>query len=221
MSDKIIISFRTLDELYHELLKQFYSTLNQDKSSYIIISGGKTPITFYKILSKEKLDWENISFIPSDERCVRITNQLSNEGTIKSLLGRSNNYNFLSLHANDIEVKLKNIDGYDLAILGLGEDGHFASMFPNMSNLEEALNSSRILLKVFDNYPDVERLTLSLNEILKAKKIILLATNKTKINLLKKKRESPSYLPIDYLLKRAEDKISIFTTEKNKNLEYC
>ena len=94
-------------------------------------------------------------------------------------------------------------------------------MFPNMSNLEEALNSSRILLKVFDNYPDVERLTLSLNEILKAKKIILLATNKTKINLLKKKRESPSYLPIDYLLKRAEDKISIFTTEKNKNLEYC
>ena len=110
----------------------------------------------------------------------------------------------------DAESKLSAIESYDLCILGMGNDGHIASIFPNMSNLEEALYSKASLLNLYDGYPDVSRVTMSLNEINKSDQIILLIKGEKKFNLLMEKRVNNDLLPVDHLFTQMIDKIKVF-----------
>ena len=141
----------------------------------------------------------------SDERIVNIDDLNSNEGEFIRLSNISRD-NLISLHDEGIAKKLKNFTNYDIAILGMGEDGHFASIFPNCSNTSKALNSHNNIVIFQDEHLNFSRVTLSLNEILKAKKIILIASSKNKQSILKHE----SGLPIHYLLKRSSNKLSIF-----------
>ena len=87
----------------------------------------------------------------------------------------------------------------------MGTDGHFASIFPFMSNLDEAIDSTDPVIRVDSGYPEVPRITLSLNEILKSKKMVLLITGQEKVDLLKTKRDNASSLPIDALIEKADN----------------
>ena len=94
--------------------------------------------------------------------------------------------------------------------LDLGTDGHFASIFPNMDNLENALHDTESLVRVDSGFPDVPRISLTLGELSKAKKTLLLATSKNKLDLILAKRSNFALLPIDYLIKSVEN-IEILT----------
>jgi 6-phosphogluconolactonase/glucosamine-6-phosphate isomerase/deaminase len=74
-----------------------------------------------------------------------------------------------------------------------------------MSNLDEAIDSTDPLIRVDSGYPEVPRITLSLNEILKSKKMVLLITDQEKVDLLKAKRDNSSSLPIDALIEKADN----------------
>ena len=79
-----------------------------------------------------------------------------------------------------------------------------------MSNLSSALNSNSALINTNDGFPDVPRVTLSLNEINKSQQIILLVKGKNKFNLLIKNRSEEDLLPIDYLFLKMSEKIKVF-----------
>ena len=87
----------------------------------------------------------------------------------------------------------------------MGTDGHFASIFPFMSNLDEAIDSIDPVIRVDSGYPEVPRITLSLNEILKSRKMVLLITDQEKVDLLKTRRHNASLLPIDALIEKADN----------------
>ena len=179
--------------------------------SRIVLSGGSTPISFYEILSDKDISWSNYQILLSDERKVEVSSLLSNEGTIKTIINHhSFNSSFVSLLDEDAESKLSAIESYDLCILGMGNDGHIASIFPNMSNLEEALYGKASLLNLYDGYPDVSRVTMSLNEINKSDQIILLIKGEKKFNLLMDKRVKNDLLPVDHLFTQMIDKIKVF-----------
>ena len=207
--NKNIVSFNSLSDANEALLILFNEL--PKPISRIVLSGGSTPISFYELLSDKDVNWSNYQILLSDEREVEVSSLLSNEGTIKTIINdHSFNGSFVSLLDEDAESKLSAIESYDLCILGMGNDGHIASIFPNMSNLEEALYSKASLLNLYDGYPDVSRVTMSLNEINKSDQIILLIKGEKKFNLLMDKRVNNDLLPVDHLFIQMIDKIKVF-----------
>ena len=177
----------------------------------IILSGGSSPVSLYKKLGDSSLAFSNLQFVLSDDRRVPIDNPLSNEGMLNKTLGVAENFNLLSLHSNDIEQRLNSIHVYELAILGMGLDGHFASIFPEMTNLDKALTSLGAIEMVDDGFPEVPRISMTLSEIDKAREIILLINGQEKLDLLLNLSKD-SNLPIKYLIERTKDKLLITTS---------
>ena len=207
--NKKVVSFNSISDLDDALLTLF-NNLHQPISR-IVLSGGSTPMSFYKRLSEIDIKWSNYEITLSDERDVEILDPLSNEGSIKAIINNNSfNRSFISLVKEGAQSKLDLIKSYDLCILGMGDDGHIASIFPNMSNLSEALHHKSSLINLNDGYPDVSRLTMTLNEINKSKQIILLIKGEKKFNLLMDKRSDSELLPVDHLFIQMIDKIKIF-----------
>ena len=207
--NKKVVSFNSLSDCDDALLALFNDL--HKPISRIVLSGGSTPVSFYKRLSETDIKWSNYEITLSDERDVEISNPLSNEGSIKAII-KNNSFNksFISLVKEDAQSRLDLIESYDLCILGMGDDGHIGSIFPNMSNLSEALHHKSSLINLNDGYPDVPRLTMSLNEINKSKQIILLIKGDKKFNLLMDKRSDNKLLPVDHLFIQMVNKIKIF-----------
>ena len=207
--NKKVVSFNSLSDCDDALLALFNDL--HKPISRIVLSGGSTPLSFYKRLSEIDIKWSNYEITLSDERNVEISNPLSNEGSIKAIIKNTSfNKSFISLVKEDAQSRLDLIESYDLCILGMGDDGHIGSIFPNMSNLSEALHHKSSLINLNDGYPDVPRLTMSLNEINKSKQIILLIKGDKKFNLLMDKRSDNKLLPVDHLFIQMVNKIKIF-----------
>ena len=207
--NKKVVSFNSISDLDDALLTLF-NNLHQPISR-IVLSGGSTPTSFYKRLSETDIKWSNYEITLSDERDVEILDPLSNEGSIKAIINNNSfNRSFISSVKEGAQSRLDLIKSYDLCILGMGDDGHIASIFPNMSNLSEALHHKSSLINLNDGYPDVSRLTMTLNEINKSKQIILLIKGEKKLNLLMDKRSDSELLPVDHLFIQMIDKIKIF-----------
>ena len=207
--NKKVVSFNSISDLDDALLTLF-NNLHQPISR-IVLSGGSTPTSFYKRLSETDIKWSNYEITLSDERDVEILDPLSNEGSIKAIINNNSfNRSFISLVKEGAQSRLDLIKSYDLCILGMGDDGHIASIFPNMSNLSEALHHKSSLINLNDGYPDVSRLSMTLNEINKSKQIILLIKGEKKFNLLMDKRSGSELLPVDHLFIQMIDKIKIF-----------
>ena len=207
--NKKVVSFNSISDLDDALLALF-NNLHKPISP-IVLSGGSTPMSFYKRLSETDIKWSNYEITLSDERDVEILDPLSNEGSIKAIINNNSfNRSFISLVKEGAQSRLDLIKSYDLCILGMGDDGHIASIFPNMSNLSEALYHKLSLINLNDGYPDVSRLTMTLNEINKSKQIILLIKGEKKFNLLMDKRSDSELLPVDHLFIQMIDKIKIF-----------
>ena len=200
--------FNNIEDLNSKIFEEILSVIEINKSSNLVLSGGNSPRHLFKMIAQHKKYFKEATFLMSDERIVNIDDLNSNEGEFIRLSNISR-YNLISLHDERIAQKLKNFTTYDIAILGMGEDGHFASIFPNCSNTSKALNSHNNIVIFQDEHLNFSRVTLSLNEILKAKKIILIASSKNKQSILKHE----SGLPIHYLLKRSSNTLSIFNCD--------
>ncbi len=203
-----IINFNSEEELDISILEEF-KNLDSNKFNNVIFSGGHSPKNFYKSLSKSNIDWTQYLVTISDERDVSINDPLSNEGVIKSIINNGLfNQSFIGLRDEDIEEKLRKISTYDLSILGMGLDGHFASIFPAMTNIDLSLYGSDSLINVSDGFPDVPRISMTLNEIKKSKKVILIIKDNDKFNLLNTKKNN--LLPVDILISTLNQKLTIY-----------
>ena len=199
-------------DLIDDFLFNKVSDISQSGNFHsIILSGGSSPVSLYKKLGNSSLSLSNLQFVLSDDRRVPLDDPLSNEGMLNEIIGVVEGFNLLSLHSNEIEQSLNSISVYELAILGMGLDGHFASIFPEMSNLEKALTSLGSIEMVDDGFPEVPRISMTLNEIDKAKEIILLISGQEKIDLLLN-LTLDSNLPIKYLIERTKHKLLITTS---------
>ena len=201
--------FPSIEQLNQYVISALIDSCKQ-QNPHLILSGGRSPLPIYSILGKILDRSSNPIIVPSDERRVPISNDLSNEGMIKKYFINLEEKNYISLHDLSAKLLLNKINEYELSLLGFGTDGHFASIFPNMDNLENALHDTESLVRVDSGFPDVPRISLTLGELSKAKKTLLLATSKNKLDLILAKRSKFDLLPIDYLIKSVEN-IEILT----------
>ena len=200
--------FNTLEDLNKKIFEEILSVISAQKSSYFILSGGNSPRYLFKSIAQNIKHFKEATFLMSDERIVDTEDPNSNEGQFRRL-SKTPRDNLISLHDKKIIQKLKNISSYDIAILGMGEDGHFASIFPDCRNTSLALKSQNNIVSFQDEHLNFQRISLSLNEISKSKKIILIASSKKKQSTLRDQRD----LPIHHLLQKSFERLLIFNCD--------
>ncbi len=159
--------------------------IKQRGHAYLVLSGGKTPIDLFKILAQTKIQWEKVTITLTDERCVTLEDKDRNEHLVKHhlLQYEANKARFISLFDEHLSIteniqKTSNLIAalptFDIVILGMGEDGHTASLFPCSKELEYGLsdNASAVFLAT-PQTASHQRVSLSKNRLLNSRFIFL------------------------------------------------
>ncbi|HCC54532.1 MAG TPA: 6-phosphogluconolactonase [Desulfobulbaceae bacterium] len=153
----------------------------------LVVSGGSTPIPVFVALAELKLDWNQVTVALADERWVSPATADSNEHLVRQhlLQNQAATACFVGLKTETLtavqgekecENRLAQLPRpFDVLILGLGNDGHTASLFPQASRLGEALalDSGRLCLALTPPAAPHERMTLTLPALLQSRQIIL------------------------------------------------
>ncbi|NIE74522.1 6-phosphogluconolactonase [Pantoea sp. Ap-967] len=140
----------------------------------VVLSGGRSPVPFLEKLAGEALDWPKVTVSLADERWVPVEHADSNAGLLARHLfkGPAAKARFIGLYqqAENLEAAaaqadqvLADLPPIDVLVLGMGDDGHTASLFPNSPNLDEGLalgNPRRCLAMLAPTVPH-QRLSLT------------------------------------------------------------
>jgi 6-phosphogluconolactonase len=190
------------EELSGWFFAQALEISESKKSFYVAISGGNTPILFFNILAAKysrSLNWDNIHFFWADERCVPPDHNDSNYRTANNNLlckipipsnnvhrikGEGNLQKEVDNYKNEILTILpqeNNLPKFDLIMLGMGDDGHTASLFPKQ---EEVLHSKYICEASFNPATGLKRITLTPTCINNATKVVFQITGMAKSNIV-------------------------------------
>jgi len=192
--------FDTNDQLIQVLCERITQSLQegiqQNGRASLVVSGGSTPKTLFALLSIQELEWGKITITIADERCVPQQDVASNARLIREnlLLNKARMANFIPLYldeqspnqaAIDASKKLNEIEIYDALILGMGTDGHTASLFPEASNLQDALqDNAPNCLAIEPVTNPITRITQSKQKLLQSKFIAFHLVGKDKIDIL-------------------------------------
>ncbi|WP_325918291.1 6-phosphogluconolactonase [Pseudomonas frederiksbergensis] len=135
--------------------QQLRAAIEAKGAATLVVSGGRSPVAFFQHLAKEALDWSKVVVSLADERWVPVEHADSNAGLLKRYLlqGAAAKAQFLSLYsasanleaaAEQADRRLAELPPIDVLILGMGDDGHTASLFPGSPNLAEALDQNGV-----------------------------------------------------------------------------
>ncbi len=180
------------------------SSIENIGSGSLVLSGGTSPISIYEELSNIDISWSKVYLTLVDDRLVDPDHKDSNQKLLRNhfIKNKAKNINFFPLTENflsNTEFKKP----FDITILGMGEDGHFASLFPDMINQYEAIDinaSPKILITSPQGNPLIPRITMNLSLIMESLSIILLVNGKAKQNIFEKAKQDLK-LPIHHLIK--------------------
>ena len=215
----------TVSDCIHSVLK---GALEVRSTALMALSGGNTPMPIYSRLAGMDLDWSRVIGLPSDERWVptdhqasnyrEITRQFSDCGiSLESLTPAKASGRADPRHAIKVLTSLP--PTFDLVLLGMGGDGHFASLFPGSPALAAGLDTAgreQALAVVPDPLPPEaphERITLSLSKLMATRHLILVITGQAKHEILKQAARpgaDPNQLPVAALLRAAGERLTIY-----------
>jgi 6-phosphogluconolactonase len=189
-----------ISELIANKLK---SSIEINGEASLVLSGGNSPLKIYNELSNTNINWSSVNTTLVDDRLVEKNHPDSNQKLLFDNLikNKANALNFIPL-SKDIIKKGFVQTPFDICLLGMGLDGHFASLFPDMVNDSNAfdLNKEPEILEISAHGdPFVPRITMNFPLILKSHLIILLVKGKEKERVLNLSYKDKS-LPLYYLL---------------------
>jgi len=151
----------------------------------LVGTGGRSPGPVYDRLCQADLDWAHVAVTLSDERHVDVNSPNSNARLLRERLfvGRAAAAQYLPL-TDYAEGVLRKLLPFDAVMLGMGEDGHIASLIPGSPVLEQGMNPSGGALTAESpqgfGSPPVPRITLTLSALLQSRAIFLLIAGEAK-----------------------------------------
>jgi 6-phosphogluconolactonase len=161
----------------------------------LVLTGGRTPGPIYDRLARTALPWGRVRVTLSDERCVEPTSSASNERLLRErlLVGPAAAARLVRL--DDLQQMPR---PFDLVLLGMGEDGHVASLFPGSPALAEGLSGAGPVVAVPAGRPAPaeDRLSLTLPTLLDAREVLIFVTGEAKRAVL----DRASGLPVGAVL---------------------
>lgn len=198
--------FSDLEKISHKAAQMFVNIsrncIASQRKFSAALSGGSTPRRLYTLLSSDQyrneVYWPSVHFFWADERCVPKEHEESNFKTAFDRLLSKVPIPDENIHrirgeedpdkgARDYEEDVRKFFGisgspmFDLVILGMGEDGHTASLFPGSKSLDERV---RLALPVYLEKPNWNRITLTLPVLNNAAQIIYLVAGRSKAAVL-------------------------------------
>lgn len=195
--------------------KALSDAIAADGTASLVTTGGRSPGPIYDRLSVAGLDWSGISVTLSDDRCVSEDHPDSNAGLVRSRLlrGTAAQVRFLPLWPVPDAAALQALMPFDVVMLGMGEDGHIASLIPGDPGLEEALTTADLLRTVPAGLgnPPLARITLTLSALLNARAIFLLIAGEAKREVIERVLAGED-LPVGRLIAQADNRLRIFWT---------
>ncbi len=148
----------------------------------IVLTGGSTPKRAYEIAAELAPDWSGVDVWWGDERCVPPDDERSNYGMAKEALLDRLAVAPRSVHRMEsVEQYARELAGvgtFDLVLLGLGPDGHVASLFPNFPTLD--VTDRDVVGSPAGHEPYVDRITLTLPRLRNARELLFLVTGADK-----------------------------------------
>lgn len=202
--------------LSKSIAQSIQETLQKKGHVTLAVSGGKSPIKLFEELSRHDLMWEKVTITLVDERFVPNDHADSNENLVRNhlLIHNAEKAFFSGLVTTDNPLTSANnanlrITHIDIAILGMGEDGHTASIFPCCDELDTALNPQLAPEKYIITHPktaNYERIGLSLRGILEIPQIYISLNGAKKLEIIQEasKNKTKTY-PISYVINERQD----------------
>jgi len=191
------------------------------------LSGGATAMIFLGALREAKVDWKRITLFWGDERAVPPDDPDSNYGIAERMLlsplgaraprairmpAEAANLSQAALWYDDALATELNGGSLDLALLGIGEDGHICSLFPGHKALTQ--NDLRTVAIEDSPKPPPRRLSLTLKFVLQTKRIWLIAIGPRKLPVLHAAiNKTSNSTPLDFLMRQAKD-VTVFTDQQ-------
>jgi 6-phosphogluconolactonase len=202
-------------------------TLAKREPATLVLAGGGTPMPIYASLAAADLDWQRVVAIPSDERWVAGSDEASNHlqmsrqfeqaaVRLERLVPEQPGPEPDASHARQILSSLPR--PFDLVLLGMGGDGHFASLFPKTPELAAGLDprgDDDALVVTPDPLPPqapYARITLTLSALLDSHRLMLVITGDDKREVLERAGRpdaDPDELPIAALIRAAGERLEI------------
>ncbi len=181
------------------LLEKINATLRKNPTCRIGLSGGTSPRALYAQLAQQRLPWNRIEWILIDERYVPPTSDQSNFRMLNETLFSQIPFQPENIYVFNTTLPIPEAIKYsqerlqnltkarhpliDILILGMGKDGHIASLFPGSPALE---TSSMVASSQTKNSPVEQRLTLTFNALLDSEEVLILAPGEEKKKALEK-----------------------------------
>jgi 6-phosphogluconolactonase len=160
---------------------------------HIVLTGGSTPRVAYELAARLEPDWSRVELWWGDERCVPADDERSNYRMAKEALldhvttgavhrmrgelGRADG-------AARYDDELGSLERFDLMLLGLGPDGHIASLFPSQPTLD--VTDRRVVGAEAKHEPFVDRITLTLPMLRSAREVLFLVSGADKADACKR-----------------------------------
>jgi 6-phosphogluconolactonase len=231
-SQPLLRSFRNVDDLHAVLAADIGERLTDGVTRHgrasLVLSGGTTPGALYDVLSKREAPWQDVAVTLSDERWTDPRSERSNENLVRTRLLVANAAAARLVPLKTPHARAKDGEAaagaaiaamprpFDAVLLGMGTDGHTASLIPGAPSLSRALDRADPALVRAIDPPEAsgmgERLTLTLRAILDARWIALLIRGEDKLAAYKRALAGRDVLeaPVRAVLQQSDIPISVF-----------
>ncbi|KPC25763.1 6-phosphogluconolactonase [Pseudomonas syringae pv. cilantro] len=186
------------DALATHVAERLKQAISENALATLVVSGGRSPVAFFQSLAAQPLDWSKVVVSLADERFVPTEHADSNAGLLQRhlLQGPAAKAKFFGLYNVAVSVEdaarvadqaLAELPPIDVLILGMGDDGHTASLFPDSPNLSEALdlNGERRCLPMLAPSVPHQRLTMTRRLLASARWPILSVSGQAKLDTLR------------------------------------
>ena len=220
--------------LAQDIAQRLAAAIQARGFAVLSVSGGKSPVALFEALRVQALDWHQVRVTLVDERCVPRTHPDSN-----ALLVRTHLLQDAAAHAQLVDmvacdtqawpapveqaqaagVALRAAGTADVLVLGMGADGHTASLFPEAPNLEEALDrhNPQACVAIELAHPPANapyaRITQTLSQLLTARHIVLPIAGEDKLRTLQQAwPERQQHAPISYVLHQTQTPVAVWLT---------
>src|SRR5271170_3090813 len=228
-SEPAATKFETSDALARALAAQIAASLAAAVAARgvasLVVSGGKSPVKLFELLREEQLDWSRVCIALADERWVDPGDANSNEKLVRDRLlqGPAAAARFHGLKNGAPTPDMGAVSAwetfarvprpFDAVLLGMGDDGHTASLFPGSPNLPRALNPAAVAgcVGMWAPVAPQPRLSLNLSALLDSRRIVLLISGAGKWRTLRAARDPgpEQEMPIRAVLRQSRTPVDV------------